>query len=45
MLLTVDVTYTYLPLLRAGFKFPNLNIYATLPPTTIHRKAVMRVLQ
>jgi len=45
VLLTVDVTYTYLPLLRAGFKFPNLNIYATLPPTTIHRKAVMRVLQ
>jgi Flp pilus assembly protein TadG len=45
VLLTVDVTYTYQPLLPAGFKFPNLNIYATLPPTTIHRRAVMRVLQ
>jgi len=45
VLLTVDVTYTYQPLLPAGFKFPNLNIYATIPPTTIHRKAVMRVIQ
>lgn len=45
VLLTVDVTYTYLPLLPAGFKFPNLNIYATIPPTTIHRQAVMRVIQ
>ena len=44
-LLTVDVTYTYQPFLPAGFKFPNLNIYATIPPTTIHRKAVMRVIQ
>jgi hypothetical protein len=24
------------------FQFPNLNIYATIPPTTVHRRAVMR---
>ena len=45
VLATVDVTYTYVPFIPAGFKFPNLNIYATIPPTTIHRRAVMRLIQ
>lgn len=44
-LLTVDVTYTYQPLIPAGFQFPNLRIYATIPPTTIRQQAFMRVLQ
>lgn len=39
----VDVTYTYQPFIPL-FDFPNLGIHATLPPTTIHRQAVMRVL-
>ena len=38
MLTTVDVTYTYQPFFAAGFNFPSLNIYTTLPPTTIHRR-------
>lgn len=42
--ITVDVTYTYKPLIPAGFQFPKLNVYATIPPTTIHRKAVMRAM-
>lgn len=42
VLITVDVTYTYVPYISAGFSFPNLNVYATIPPTTIHRRAVMR---
>jgi Flp pilus assembly protein TadG len=44
-LMSIDVTYTYVPFISAGFKFPNLNIYATIPPTTIHRQAVMRLIQ
>jgi len=40
----IDVTYTYQPLIPL-FSFPNLNISATLPATTIHRRAVMRSLQ
>jgi Flp pilus assembly protein TadG len=44
VLLSVDVTYTYLPFI-GGFTFPNLNIYATIPPTSIHRRTVMRVIQ
>jgi len=40
----VDVKYTYQPLIPA-FNFANLGIHATLPPTTLHRQAVMRRLQ
>jgi Flp pilus assembly protein TadG len=43
-LATVDVTYTYNPMIPL-FSFPKLGIRATLPTTTIHRKAVMRMLQ
>ena len=43
-LATVDVTYTYKPFIPL-FSFPKLNISATLPPSTIHRKAVVRMLQ
>jgi hypothetical protein len=39
------VTYTFQPLIPAGFNFPGLNIYLTMPPTTIHRRAVMRDLR
>jgi Flp pilus assembly protein TadG len=41
---TVDVTYTYQPIIPV-WNFPRLGIHATLPPTTIHRKAVMRMIQ
>ena len=43
-LATVDVTYTYNPFIPL-FSFPSLGISATLPSTSIHRKAVMRMLQ
>lgn len=43
-LATVDVTYTYQPFVPL-FSFPVLGISATLPSGTIHRKAVMRMLQ
>jgi Flp pilus assembly protein TadG len=43
-LATVDVTYTYNPFIPL-FSFPHLGISATLPSSTIHRKAVMRMLQ
>jgi hypothetical protein len=43
VLTVIDVTYTYKPFIPL-FSFPNLNIYATIPPTTIHRRAVMRVI-
>lgn len=43
-LATVDVTYTYNPFIPL-FSFPKLNISATLPSGTIHRKVVMRMLQ
>jgi Flp pilus assembly protein TadG len=43
-LAAVDVTYTYKPLIPL-FSFPDLGIGATLPSGTIHRKAVMRMLQ
>jgi Flp pilus assembly protein TadG len=39
---SVDVTYTYNPYIPASFKFVGLNLYATIPPTTIHRRAVVR---
>lgn len=38
----VEVTYTYTPLISL-WSFPRLGIRATLPPTTIHRYAVMRI--
>jgi uncharacterized protein (UPF0333 family) len=44
VLTSIDVTYTYKPLIPL-FSFPNLHINATLPTTTIHRRAVMRSLQ
>lgn len=40
----VDVTYTYNPFIPL-FSFPGLGIRATLPPTTIHRRTYMRVIQ
>ena len=43
-LAAVDVTYTYKPFIPL-FSFPALGIRATLPTTTLHRKAVMRMLQ
>lgn len=44
VLATVDVTYNYQPLIRL-WDFPALGIRLTLPPTTIHRRTVMRMLQ
>jgi Flp pilus assembly protein TadG len=44
LLTSVDVTYTYNPLIPL-FSFPSLGIRATLPPTTIHRRTYMRVIQ
>jgi hypothetical protein len=41
---SVDVTYTYTPPIPL-WNFPGLGIHVTLPPTTIHRQAVMRMLQ
>jgi Flp pilus assembly protein TadG len=42
-LTVIDVTYTYRPFIPAGFQFRSLNVYATIPATTIHRQAVMRM--
>ena len=44
VLASVDVTYIYNPFLPL-WDFPGLGIHATLPPTTIHRQACMRMLQ
>lgn len=44
VLTAVDVTYTYQPFIPL-WDFPGLNIHATLPATTIHRKAAMRRMQ
>ena len=41
---SVDVTYTFQPPIQL-FTFANLGIHTTLPSTTIHRQATMRVLQ
>jgi Flp pilus assembly protein TadG len=41
---STDVTYTWQPLIPL-WNFAALGIYATLPPTTIHRRTVMRMLQ
>lgn len=43
-LVSVDTTYTYKPFIPL-FQFPSLNIYATIPPTMIHQRAVMRSMQ
>ena len=43
-LATVDVTYTYNPFIPL-FSFPKLGISATLPSSSIHRKAVVRMMQ
>ncbi len=40
----VDVAYTYRPLIPF-WDFPHLGIHLTLPPTMIHRRAVMRMVQ
>ena len=40
----VDVTYTYTPFIPL-WDFPRLGIHATLPPTAIHRRATMRMLE
>jgi hypothetical protein len=44
VLTAVDVTYTYQPFISL-WDFSALGIHATLPATTIHRKAAMRVFQ
>jgi Flp pilus assembly protein TadG len=44
VLATVDVTYTYQPFI-SFWDFSKLGIHATLPSTTIHRTAVMRMIQ
>jgi Flp pilus assembly protein TadG len=41
--LAIDVSYTYRPFIPL-FDFPGLGIHATLPPSTIHRRTVMRIL-
>ncbi len=41
----VDVTYNYTPFIGAGFRFPNLNVNLTIPPTTITRRTIIRVIQ
>jgi Flp pilus assembly protein TadG len=40
----VDVTYGYQPYIPL-WSFPALHIHATLPPLSVHRQAVMRILQ
>lgn len=40
----VDVDYNYQPLIPL-WKFPALGIYMTLPPSRVHRQAVMRMIQ
>jgi Flp pilus assembly protein TadG len=41
---TVDVTYPYQPVIPF-WNFSSLGIHLTLPPTTLHRRAVMRLVQ
>ena len=40
---SVDVTYTYQPVIPF-WDFPGLGIHLTLPSTTIHRRALMRMV-
>jgi Flp pilus assembly protein TadG len=44
VLASVDVSYAYQPVLPL-WNFAALGIHATLPPSTIHRQASMRMLQ
>lgn len=44
ILTSVDVTYTYQPLI-AAFNANSLGIHATLPATTVHRRTYMRVIK
>ena len=44
VLTTVNVTYTYQPFIPL-WDFPGLNIRATLPSTTVQRRATMRRMQ
>lgn len=44
VLAAVDATYTYQPLIPV-WSVPALGVRATLPPTIIHRKGVMRMMQ
>ena len=44
VLASVRVTYTYQPLIPLA-DFPGLGIHVTLPPTTLHREAQVRMLQ
>ena len=44
VLATVDVTYTWLPPIPL-WEYSKLKIHATLPTQTIHRTAVMRMIQ
>ena len=44
VLASVNVTYTYRPLIPL-WDFGGLGIHATLPRTTIHRQASMRMIQ
>ena len=41
---SVDVTYTYQPFIPL-FDFSPLDVHATIPPTTVHRRGLTRVLQ
>lgn len=41
---TVDVTYTYRPIIPL-WDFPAMNIHATIPPLTLHRRSIMRYMQ
>jgi len=41
---SVDVRYTYQPYISL-WSFPGLGIRSTLPPTSVHRRAVMRMIQ
>jgi hypothetical protein len=44
VLVSVDVTYTWQPPIPL-FNFKGVSVYATLPPTTVHRRTMMRRLQ
>jgi Flp pilus assembly protein TadG len=44
VLVTVDVTYTFQPLIPS-LSFPGLGLHTTIPPTAMHRRAVMRRMQ
>lgn len=41
---SVDLVYSYTPMFTS-FSYPFLNLYLTIPPTTIHQQAVMRSMQ